>query len=77
MIKTPIDSTRRTGILLATAQLGITACSLGLGALGEPAVAHLLEPGFEALGVPEAFVYPISFAIALSVVVRAAESTAR
>ena len=38
---------------MAGAQLGITVCSLGLGAVGEPAVAHLLEPLFHAARVPD------------------------
>ncbi|WP_432545251.1 hemolysin family protein [Kineococcus sp. SYSU DK004] len=59
----------RVSLMMAGAQLGITMCSLGLGAVGEPAVAHLLEPVFAALGVPEGLVHPISFAIALAVVV--------
>ena len=29
---------------IAAIQLGITICSLGLGAVAEPAIAHLLEP---------------------------------
>ncbi|GAB2596768.1 hemolysin family protein [Streptomyces capparidis] len=53
--------------LMATAQLGITVSSLVLGAVAEPAIAHLLEPGFEAAHVPHALVHPIAFAIALSV----------
>ncbi|MFE0633504.1 hemolysin family protein, partial [Streptomyces sp. NPDC058864] len=52
--------------LLATAQLGITVSSLVLGAVAEPAIAHLLEPGFEAAHVPHALVHPISFVIALA-----------
>ena len=40
-------------MMLAGAQLGITLCTLGLGALAKPAVSHLLEPAFEALGLPE------------------------
>ena len=35
---------------LAACQLGITMASLGLGWVGEPAVAALLEPMFRALG---------------------------
>lgn len=54
---------------MAAAQLGITICSIGLGAVSEPAIAHLIEPGFEALGVPHGFVHPIAFAIALALVV--------
>jgi CBS domain containing-hemolysin-like protein len=56
-------------LMMAGAQLGITMCSLGLGAIGEPAVAHLIEPLFEALGVPEALLHPIALTIALAIVV--------
>ncbi|WP_203335429.1 hemolysin family protein [Nocardioides limicola] len=55
--------------MMAGAQLGITICSLGLGAVGEPAVAHTMEPLFAAVGVPDALVHPISFVIAMAVVV--------
>ncbi|KQX88366.1 hemolysin family protein [Streptomyces clavifer] len=51
---------------MATAQLGITISSLVLGAVAEPAIAHLLEPPFEAIGVPEALIHPIAFVIALT-----------
>lgn len=67
--RTTLKAMENVSLMMAGAQLGITACSLGLGALGEPAVAHLLEPAFVALGVPEALVYMISFTIALSIVV--------
>src|SRR5690606_20043913 len=33
----------RVVLMMTCAQLGITACSLGLGAVGEPAVAALIE----------------------------------
>ena len=39
---------------LAGAQLGITVGSIALGRVGEPAVAHLLEPLFGLFGVPPA-----------------------
>jgi CBS domain containing-hemolysin-like protein len=55
-------------LMMAGCQLGITICSLALGALSEPAIAHLLEVPFAAAGVPEAFVHPIAFMIALSLV---------
>lgn len=53
--------------LMATAQLGIAVCTLVLGAVAEPAIAHLLEPPFHAVGVPEAALHPASFVIALAV----------
>ena len=35
-------------LVIAVNQLGITVCSLLLGAVGEPAVAHLVDPVLEA-----------------------------
>lgn len=55
--------------VMAAAQLGITICSLGLGAVGEPAIAHLFEPVFTWAAVPEGFVHPVSFVIAMTIVV--------
>jgi CBS domain containing-hemolysin-like protein len=55
--------------VMAAAQLGITICSLGLGAVGEPAIAHLMEPVFTAVNVPEGVVHPVSFVIAMTIVV--------
>ncbi|MFE7874224.1 hemolysin family protein [Micromonospora humida] len=56
-------------LMIAGAQLGITVCSLGLGAIAEPALAHLLEPVFHAVPLPAGAVHPVSFLIALAVVV--------
>ncbi|MEV7426473.1 MULTISPECIES: hemolysin family protein [unclassified Streptomyces] len=53
--------------LLAAAQLGITLCTLVLGIVAEPAIAHLLEPVFAAVGMPDGLVHPLSFVIALAV----------
>jgi CBS domain containing-hemolysin-like protein len=53
--------------LLAAAQLGITLCTLVLGIVAEPAIAHLLEPVFDAVGVPHAAVHPVAFVLALAV----------
>lgn len=67
--KLALKAMENVTLAMAAAQLGITICSLGLGAISEPAIAHLLEPVFDWLGVPHALVHPISFAIALSFVV--------
>ncbi|WP_433372686.1 hemolysin family protein [Actinoplanes sp. CA-142083] len=56
-------------LMIAGAQLGITVCSLGLGAIAEPALAHVLEGPFGALGLPEDMLHPVSFVLALIVVV--------
>lgn len=59
----------RVSLMMAGAQLGITACSLGLGAIGEPAVAHQLEKPLEAIGITGPWLHGIAFAIALVIVV--------
>ncbi|GAB4085201.1 hemolysin family protein [Myceligenerans cantabricum] len=59
----------RVSLMMAGAQLGITMCSLGLGAVAEPAVAHAIEPGLEALGVPAGLLHPVALVIALTIVV--------
>ncbi|GID32702.1 hemolysin family protein [Paractinoplanes brasiliensis] len=56
-------------LMIAGAQLGITICSLGLGALAEPALAHFLEGPFHAIGLPESAIHPVAFVLALGVVV--------
>jgi CBS domain containing-hemolysin-like protein len=55
--------------VIAAAQFGITVCSLGLGAVGEPAVSHLIEPLLHDLNVPEGWLHPIAFTLAMSLVV--------
>ncbi|MEV0694737.1 hemolysin family protein [Streptomyces sp. NPDC050388] len=52
--------------LMAAAQLGITLCTLVLGVVAEPAIAHLLEPVFHAVGVPPGAGHAVSFVIALA-----------
>jgi len=68
LARVTLRAMERVSLMMAGAQLGITICSLGLGYLGEPAVAHLLEGPFEALGLPDALIHPVAFAIALAVV---------
>lgn len=55
-------------LMMAAAQLGITICSLALGSISEPAIAHLLEAPMNALNIPEQWQHPISLVIALSLV---------
>jgi CBS domain containing-hemolysin-like protein len=52
-------------MMLAGAQLGITVCSLILGAVAEPIFAYLLEGPFHTIGVSELFLHPIAFVVAL------------
>ncbi|GAB98743.1 hypothetical protein GONAM_02_02670 [Gordonia namibiensis NBRC 108229] len=67
--RTVIKAGEHLSLMLAGAQLGITICSILLGRVGEPAVAHLIEKPLELAHVPHALLHPISFAIALSLVV--------
>ncbi len=66
--RTTLRAMENVSLMMAGAQLGITICSLGLGYLGEPAIAHALEDPFEAAGLPEALVHPVAFAIALAII---------
>ncbi|MFE3864047.1 hemolysin family protein [Streptomyces goshikiensis] len=52
--------------LMAAAQLGITLCTLVLGVVAEPAIAHLLSPLLDAVGVPSGVTHAISFVVALA-----------
>ncbi|HIJ54613.1 MAG TPA: HlyC/CorC family transporter [Deltaproteobacteria bacterium] len=60
---------KRLDASLSACQLGITMASLGLGWIGEPAVAHLLRPvilvfGFES----EILIHSIAFVVAFSAI---------
>jgi CBS domain containing-hemolysin-like protein len=67
--RTTLWAMEHVSLMLACSQLGITVCSLGLGAVAEPAVAHLLEVPFAAVGLPDGVLHPIAFALALGVVI--------
>ncbi len=61
---------RELTLMLAGAQLGITMCSLGLGAVAEPAVAGVIEGVLgEAFTLSDTTRHVIAFSIALSIVV--------
>jgi CBS domain containing-hemolysin-like protein len=66
---TVIEAGQNLSLMLAGAQLGITICSILLGRIGEPAIAHLLERPFELLGVPVAVMHTVAFVLSLSIVV--------
>ena len=59
----------KVSLMMAGAQLGITACSIGLGAVAKPALATALEGPFTALGLPNGASDVIAFVLALLIVV--------
>lgn len=64
-----LSERRRTDRYIATAQLGITLASLGLGMYAEPAIAHLIEePLHDWFGLEGGIVHTISFLIALGLI---------
>jgi CBS domain containing-hemolysin-like protein len=62
------EATGRLDAYLAVCQLGITISSLGLGALGEPAIAALIEPLLEPLGIQGGTLHFIAFVIGFSII---------
>jgi CBS domain containing-hemolysin-like protein len=67
--RTAISAMERISLMLAAAQLGITVCSLGLGAVAEPAVGRVIEAPFHAFHVPEDLFHPIAFVLSLAIVI--------
>jgi CBS domain containing-hemolysin-like protein len=66
--RTVIRAGEQLPLMLAAAQLGITICSLGLGSLGEPAIAHQLEWVAGPLGIPDPVLHTVAFVLALGIV---------
>lgn len=60
-----LKAMENVSLMMAGAQLGITLCTLGLGALAEPAIAHELEVPFHDWGLSESLVHPVAVVIAL------------
>ncbi|MFM9262191.1 hemolysin family protein [Rhodococcus sp. 5A-K4] len=55
-------------VLLAGSQLGITVCTLALGAITKPAVHHWLTPAFSSWGMPLWIADVAGFVLALIIV---------
>ncbi|PKW26059.1 hemolysin family protein [Phycicoccus duodecadis] len=64
-----LEALQRTGILLATCQLGITVCSVLLGAVSEAALHHAFVPVVERLGLSTVVADVVALALALAIVV--------
>ncbi|RDI72379.1 hemolysin family protein [Halopelagius longus] len=62
-----VDAVENLDEFLAVSQLGITLSSLGLGWIGEPAVASLIEPLLGPV-LPESAVHLVSFAVGFGII---------
>ncbi|HEU5080948.1 MAG TPA: hemolysin family protein [Opitutaceae bacterium] len=68
-VKFALKATKKLDAALSATQLGITLASLGLGWLGEPFVAHRMEPILRHFGITEpATIGSISFAVAFTII---------
>jgi CBS domain containing-hemolysin-like protein len=67
--KSALAGMRELSLMLAGAQLGITACTLGLGSISKPAISHRLDPVLHDLGLPSQLSYGVAFLVAMAVVV--------
>jgi CBS domain containing-hemolysin-like protein len=63
-----LRSSSELTVLLAASQLGITVCTLALGAITKPAVHHWLTPVFETWGMPLWPADVLGFVLALVIV---------
>jgi CBS domain containing-hemolysin-like protein len=63
-----LRSASELSVLLAGSQLGITVCTLALGAVTKPAVHHWLTPAFAGWGAPLWLADVLGFVIALIIV---------
>ncbi|UVS78995.1 hemolysin family protein [Actinokineospora sp. UTMC 2448] len=64
-----VDGARHLSLMLAGAQLGITLATLGLGALAKPAVAELLAPLFDLVGLSSGWADAVAIVLAVALVV--------
>lgn len=63
-----LEALENVASLLACAQLGITVCSVLLGAVAEDAIHHWLEPPLESIGLGDAWASAIALILALLIV---------
>ena len=63
-----IKAMERVSLMLATAQIGVTVCSLLILAISEPAMQYFLAGPLTSAGVSASLVGPIAFAITLALV---------
>jgi CBS domain containing-hemolysin-like protein len=69
LARTTLRAMENMSLVIGVNQLGITVCSLVLGAVAEPTAARLLDPVLHTLHAPESMRHPIAIAVGLAVVV--------
>ena len=69
LARTTLRAMENMSLVIGVNQLGITVCSLVLGAVAEPTAARLLDPLLHAVHAPESLQHPVAFVIGLAVVV--------
>ncbi|WP_449063445.1 hemolysin family protein [Planomonospora algeriensis] len=62
-----LEVTGRLSFMLSGAQLGITVTALLVGFIAEPAIATVIRPGLEAVGLPAGAVPGVAIALAVAV----------
>ncbi|MDR0945911.1 MAG: hemolysin family protein [Bifidobacteriaceae bacterium] len=67
--RTVFHALERVSDMLAAAQLGVTVASTSLGAVAEPAIAHLVMPAARAAGFGTAAAHTLAALLALIIVV--------
>ncbi|WP_296138439.1 CNNM domain-containing protein [uncultured Tessaracoccus sp.] len=67
-VRSALRAQNELTVMLAGAQLGITACTFALGAVTEPALHHALQPLLATLGLPAVVADGAAFVLALVVV---------
>ena len=67
--RTTLSAIENLAQVIATTQLGVTLCSLGLGAVAEPSVTSALQPLAHHLGIPTGAAHAIAFIVALALVI--------
>ncbi|MGA8246167.1 MAG: hemolysin family protein [Nocardioides sp.] len=67
--RTTLRAMENMSLVIGVNQLGITACSLVLGAVAEPTSARLLRPVLDTAHTPHSVVHPVAFAVGLAAVV--------
>jgi CBS domain containing-hemolysin-like protein len=69
LARTTLRAMENMSLVIGLNQLGITVCSLVLGAVAEPTAAKLLEPALHAAHAPESLRHPVAVAVGLAIVV--------